>query len=85
LHSAIRISETHLWKSNHGCHLGRGLADNPKGKATVNEVCQEMASLPKLDKLNQAAASHATNFDPPYLQHLETADQDGRLWPFRQQ
>jgi hypothetical protein len=31
-------------------------------------VCQEMADLPKLDKSDQAAAEHATDFD---LQCLE--------------
>jgi hypothetical protein len=33
-------------------------------KQAVDLVCQEMASLPKLDKTQQAAAEHATDFEP---------------------
>lgn len=34
-------------------------------KQAVNDVCQEMANLPKLDKPDRAAAEHASDFDPP--------------------
>jgi len=34
-------------------------------KVAVHEVCSETASLPKLNKPDQAAATHATDFKPP--------------------
>jgi len=34
-------------------------------KQAVDLVCQEMANLPKLDKLDQSSADHATDFQTP--------------------
>ena len=34
-------------------------------KQAVEQVCQETAGLPKLDKVDQSAAEHATDFTPP--------------------
>jgi DNA-binding CsgD family transcriptional regulator len=48
------------------CHTQEEIAEaenvDPK---TVRDILGEMADLPKLPKSDQAAASHATDFDPP--------------------
>lgn len=48
------------------CHTQEEIAEavgTSVGK--VNEVCSEMATLPKMNKPDQAAAEHATDFTAP--------------------
>lgn len=48
------------------CYTTDEIADaTGSSKADVSGVCSKMASLPNLNKLGQAAAEHATDFEPP--------------------
>jgi hypothetical protein len=49
-----------LTKTN---HAGGGIWG--RRKAEVNGVCSETADLPNLNKHDQNAANHETDFDPP--------------------
>jgi DNA-binding XRE family transcriptional regulator len=48
------------------CYTQQEIADSVGiTKQAVEQVCQETAGLPKLDKVDQSAAEHATDFTPP--------------------
>ena len=47
-------------------------------KSQVNEICSEMADLPKLNKSDQLAASHLVDFEAP-----DRAFQEGRHFLIR--
>jgi hypothetical protein len=75
-----------LWMA---CHTQEEIAGAENvAKSMVNEICSEMADLPKLNKSEIAAAEHATDFD---LQCLEiyfsnagpAGRQDAARWPRR--
>lgn len=61
-----KIETFHFWpKPGLYTEIGKAIGMSHQGVDKVSQICQETAGLPKLDKSDQAAANHATDFEVP--------------------